>query len=79
MQVLLEISRLCDLVDRVQLSTQPDIFSWRLTANQNYSAASAYGAMFLGSSSPLGVRQIWKTSAPPRVRFFFWLVMHDRC
>lgn len=35
--------------------------------------------MFLGSSSPLGARQIWKTAAPPRARFFFWLVMHDRC
>jgi len=35
--------------------------------------------MFLGSSSPLGAKQIWKTSAPPHVKFFFWLVMHGRC
>lgn len=35
--------------------------------------------MFLGSSTPLGARLIWKTAAPPRVRFFFWLVLHDRC
>ena len=41
--------------------------------------ASAYGAMFLGSSSPAGAKLIWKTSAPPRVKFFFWLVMHRRC
>jgi hypothetical protein len=50
-----------------------------LTADHSYSVASAYGAMFLGSSSPLGAKQLWKTAAPPRVRFFFWLVMHGRC
>jgi hypothetical protein len=44
-----------------------------------YLAASAYGAMFIGSSSPLGAKQIWKTVAPPRIRFFYWLVMHGRC
>jgi hypothetical protein len=71
MQVLLEFDHLCDLLEGVQLSTQSDTFSWRLTADQNYLAASAYGAMFLGSSSPLGAKLIWKTSAPPRVKFFF--------
>lgn len=35
--------------------------------------------MFLGSSSPLGAKHIWKTSAPPNVKIFFWLVMHGRC
>jgi hypothetical protein len=49
----------------------PDVFCWRLTADGSYSTASAYGAMFLGSSRPLGAKEIWKTSAPPTVRFFF--------
>lgn len=61
------------------MSTQSDTFSWRLMAEQNYSVASAYGAMFFGSSTPLGAKQIWKTSTSPRVKFFFWLVMHGRC
>jgi hypothetical protein len=79
MQLVVEFAKLCDLLEHVQLSQQPDTFSWRLTEDQNYSAASAYGAMFLESSSLVGARQIWKTAAPPRVRFFFWLVMHGRC
>jgi hypothetical protein len=79
MRVLLEFNHLCDILEGVQLSAEPDTFSWRLTADQNYSAASAYGAMFLGSSRPIGAKQIWNTSAPPRVKFFFWLVMHGRC
>jgi hypothetical protein len=79
MQLLVEFGRLCDYVDEVALSDQPDTFAWRLTADQNYSAASAYGAMFFGSSPILGAKQLWKTAAPPRVRFFFLLNLHGRC
>ncbi|XP_066334381.1 uncharacterized protein [Miscanthus floridulus] len=32
--------------------------------------------MFLGSSRPLGAKELW---APPKVKFFYWLVMHGRC
>ena len=46
----------------------PDVLSWHLTETGNYSAASAYGAMFLGSSPVRGAAQLWKTVAPPRVR-----------
>jgi len=61
------------------LQGTPDVFRWRLTPDGAYSSASAYGAMFFGASRTLGAREIWKTSAPLRVRAFFWLVMHRRC
>jgi hypothetical protein len=77
--ILVEFDHLYDLLEEVQLSDHPDTFYWGLTADRSYSAASAYGAMFLGSSSPPGAKLIWKTSTPPRVKFFFWLVMHGRC
>jgi hypothetical protein len=35
--------------------------------------------MFIGFSAPLGAKNIWKTLAPSKVRFFFWLVMHGHC
>ena len=35
--------------------------------------------MFIGCSMPLGARLIWKTSAPQRVKLFFWLVLHNKC
>jgi hypothetical protein len=79
MQLVVEFGRICDLLEHIQLTQQPDTFSWRLSEDQNYSAASAYGAMFLGSSTPIAAKEIWKTAAPPLVRFFFWLVMHGRC
>ena len=79
MQLLVEFTALYDMLDQVQLSSEPDTFVWGLTADNGYSAASAFGAMFLGSSTVLGAKQLWKTAAPPRVRFFFWLTMHGRC
>jgi len=71
---------LSNIIDRTILTPgTPDTFSWRLSADQAYSASSAYGAMFIGCSRPVGARQLWKMSAPPRVRLFFWLVMHGKC
>jgi hypothetical protein len=80
MRLLLEFFNLWNLIEQVQLSPGvPDTFSWKLTLDGQYSASSAYGAMFVGSSTPLGAKLLWKTSAPHRVRFFFWLVLHRRC
>lgn len=78
-QLLMEYLQLWDMLDNVQLSAGvPDSVLWRWTS---YSVASAYGAMFIGSIRPIGAKQIWKTSAPPKVKFFFWLVLrkHKRC
>jgi hypothetical protein len=57
-QLLYEIDLICDLLDDVHLSQQPDTFSWSLSADHCYSTASAYGAMFLGSSPVLGAKHI---------------------
>jgi hypothetical protein len=43
-----------------------------------YSASSAYRAFFAGSTALLGAKELWKTKAPARVKFFFWLVLHRR-
>jgi len=76
---LIQFGLLCDKLEEMQLVDGPNTFIWRLSANGQYSAASAYGAMFLGSSPVLGAKELWKTAAPARVRFFFWLCLHDRC
>ena len=79
-RLIAEFVNLSNIIDRTILTPgTPDTFSWRLSADQAYSASSAYGAMFIGCSRPVGARQLWKTSAPPRVRLFFWLVMHGKC
>lgn len=72
MHLIIEFWELWQMVQQVQLTPgTPDTFVWRWTADGAYSAASAYGGMFTGSSTPLGGKLIWKTAAPPRVRFFY--------
>jgi hypothetical protein len=68
MQVIVQFCHLYDLLE----GDQPDTFAWNPTPDSTYSVASAYGTMFLGSSSSLGAKQIWKVTAPLRVKFFFW-------
>lgn len=71
-QVITEFLKIWDRLQHMQLDPDtPDVIRWRLTTDGSYSAASTYGAMFFGSSRPLGAKEIWKTSALPRVRFFF--------
>ncbi|XP_071685205.1 uncharacterized protein [Lolium perenne] len=55
-----------------------DDIVWRLTANGHYSAKSAYELQFLGSLlSPMN-KLIWKAWAPPKVKFFAWLLYQNR-
>jgi len=57
---------------------QEDRFVWRWSADGKYSASFAYRAFFVGSTSLLGAKELWKAKAPPRVKFFFWLALHCR-
>jgi hypothetical protein len=47
----LDYLRIWDLVEEVQLSHGiPDKLCWRWSSDKEYSVASAYGAMFVGST-----------------------------
>lgn len=35
--------------------------------------------MFLSETARAGARELWKTTAPNKCRFHFWLVLHDKC
>jgi hypothetical protein len=79
-QVILGYLHVDQLLQAFQL--QPgveDRFVWRFGPDGAYSASSAYRAMFFGSTKLRGARQLWKASAPPKVKFFFWLAIHNRC
>jgi hypothetical protein len=79
-QVVLQYLELWERVLSVQLVPgTPDSVVWRWSSDCKYSAASAYGAMFLGSVKPFGASLIWNSRAPARVRLFFWLALHRRC
>ena len=63
-------------------SLQPDVEDshiWRFSLDGQYSAKTAYKGFFVGSTSFEPYERIWKTWAPPKCRFFVWLVTHNRC
>jgi hypothetical protein len=78
--VLIEYLQLWDLLSEVELQPETEdnhIFS--IAPLGIYSAKSAYEGLFLGSSSFGHYERVWKTWAPPKCRFFIWLVAHNRC
>jgi hypothetical protein len=57
---------------------RPDNLIWWWSLTGVYSASVAYNTMFLGQSQVLGTKELWKTKAPRKCRFFGWHVLHDR-
>jgi hypothetical protein len=78
-QVLCDYLRVWRLLHSVTLSPlQPDRFVWKWSSSGSYSVSSTYRALFAGSTSLLGARELWSTKAPPKVKLFFWLALY-RC
>lgn len=78
LQAILEYLQLWSILrSSVRLSDHPDSFIWKWEASGLYSSRSAYRALFLGRV-PFQSEPIWKTFAPPRCRFFAWLVTKRR-
>jgi hypothetical protein len=59
----------------VQLNGESDKFVWKRTSNQQYSAASAYGAFFYGQCGIAGAKELSKLWASPRSKFFLCLAL----
>lgn len=77
--VLFKYVHLWDTLETFHLSSAtPDKFIWRWSSCGNYTASSTYKAFFIGATSLPGAKLIWRAAVPPRVKFFFWLALHDR-
>ncbi|CAO2150746.1 unnamed protein product [Urochloa humidicola] len=73
---LAEFFTLWDLIHHVTLNEQQeDQIRWKLTSTGQYSTASAYKAQFLGCTKAPKINAIWKTWAPPKCKFFAWLII----
>jgi len=55
-----------------------DTIKWKLSATGEYSTASAYKAQFLGTIAAPNLSCIWRTWAPPKCKFFAWLILQNR-
>jgi len=79
-QVILEYLLVWDMTRDIQLTQGvEDRFCWRWTADKMFSTASAYRSFFIGQHPVDGAGLLRKTRAPPKCKFFIWLVIHGRC
>ena len=81
-QVILDYLLLWDTIrlwQQQRTSNTPDTFSWKWTADGQFTTASAYRPFFIGQYAIPGARQLTKSRALGRCKFFLWLAIHDRC
>ena len=51
---------------------------WKFTQDGVYSSSTAYKMQFVGLISSDMPRLVWKCWAPPKFKFFAWLILQDR-
>ena len=74
-----QFANLWEKVAQVTLAEDmEDSIIWKFTKDGSYSASSAYKAQFEGLTTSAMVLSVWKVWAPPRCKFFAWLVLQDR-
>ena len=49
------------------------------TSDRIFSTSSAYRSFFIWQHPTEGAKLLQKARAPPKCKFFIWLVLHDRC
>lgn len=75
-----EFLQLVDRIQEVELQEgAQDIISWRWTPSGQYTSSSAYKLLFIGQYSIAGARELARTAAAPKVKFFIWLALRSRC
>lgn len=57
---------------------QEDKITWAHTSDGCYTARSAYELQFMGSIASATAQVTWRTKAPPKCRFFVWLMVKNR-
>lgn len=55
-----------------------DQITWKFTSDGAYSASSAYRAQFVEHTAMDYENLIWKPWAPPKCKFFAWLIIRNR-
>ena len=77
--VMVDFLHLWDILSVTDLQPeQKGRHIWRLSSSGQYSAKLAYESFFKGSNLFAPWEKIWKSWAPPKCRFFMWLVAHNK-
>ncbi|BAS70401.1 Os01g0149300 [Oryza sativa Japonica Group] len=78
-EALGEFFQLWDEVRDVSLQQMADTIKWKLTADGNFSVASAYDLFFIATEDCSYGDTLWHSRVSSRVRFFMWIALKGRC
>lgn len=74
-----DLVQLGGMLQNVQLLPQTnDDITWNLNESGSYYANSAYLFQFQGSFSSIDFHSIWRCPAELKMRFFGWLILHQK-
>ena len=79
--LLVEFFGLWNVLQSLKLNLdtpEEDQICWKLDPSGKYTAKSAYNIQFSGCILSNFPRLIWKAWAPPKCKFFLWLLLQDR-
>jgi hypothetical protein len=80
LDVLVEFLSLWDLLaEKVLRPVVEDSHIWCFSASGQYSAKSAYDALFIVAIHFQPDKRIWQSWAPGKCKFFLWLAAHNKC
>lgn len=71
-------TRLTGLFSTKTQASDRFIYRWSADGMYTASSSSSYRAFFYGMTSLRGARELWQARAPPKCKFFFLLLLHDR-
>lgn len=74
-----EFINLWTMISEVELQPETDDqITWRFASNGQYSAKSAYRIQFEGAVGTNFENIIWNAWAPPKCKFYSWLIIQNR-
>jgi hypothetical protein len=77
-----QLDQFIELWTRLQqvelVQDQQDTITWILTADDKYSARSAYEVQFYGRIKLPSLQFVWQTKAEGKVQSFLWLLLQNR-
>jgi hypothetical protein len=60
------------------LNEENDALIWMWEPNGVYSVKSMYAIINFRGIIPVNIHFVWKLKVPPKIRFFLWLIVHNK-
>jgi hypothetical protein len=66
------------IAQTIQITDDEDNLIWKLESNGFYSVKSMYAVVNFRGILPVYIQNVWEIKVPTTIRFFLWLLSHNR-